>query len=112
MMIVMMMMMMMKKEGEEKNYLPSGWPDPRSPRCRNCAQRIVTIQQKDPYHIQMIVFVPIWNIAFDPKYTKVVFLNMRNCSLSVFTVLLCATKNCNDPTKRSLHIQMIVFVPI
>ena len=43
-----MMMMMVKKEGEEKNYLPSGWPDPRSPRCRNCAQRIVTIQQKDP----------------------------------------------------------------
>ena len=65
-----MMMMMVKKEGEEKNYLPSGWPDPRSPRCRNCAQRIVTIQQKDPYHIQMIVFVPIWNTAFDQNTLK------------------------------------------
>ena len=32
-----------KKEEGKKNYLPNGWPDPRSPRCRNCAQRIVTI---------------------------------------------------------------------
>ena len=59
-----MMMMMMtrikmenRKEQLEKNYLPSGWPDPGSPRCRNCAKRIVTIHTQKCYFLKEIITI-------------------------------------------------------
>ena len=62
--MTMMMMMMMtrikmenRKEQLEKNYLPSGWPDPGSPRCRNCAKRIVTIHTQKCYFLKEIITI-------------------------------------------------------
>ena len=62
--MTMMMMTMMtrikmenRKEQLEKNYLPSGWPDPGSPRCRNCAKRIVTIHTQKCYFLKEIITI-------------------------------------------------------
>ena len=46
-----------RKEQLEKNYLPSGWPDPGSPRCRNCAKRIVTIHTQKCYFLKEIITI-------------------------------------------------------
>ena len=80
--MAMMMMMMMtrikmenRKEQLEKNYLPSGWPDPGSPRCRNCAKRIVTIHTQKCYFLKEII-----TIRTERQYFFLTFLLLRNYS--------------------------------
>ena len=64
-----------RKEQLEKNYLPSGWPDPGSPRCRNCAKRIVTIHTQKCYFLKEII-----TIRTERQYFFLTFLLLRNYS--------------------------------
>ena len=77
--MAMMMMTRIKmenrKEQLEKNYLPSGWPDPGSPRCRNCAKRIVTIHTQKCYFLKEII-----TIRTERQYFFLTFLLLRNYS--------------------------------